>query len=276
MNNNNIKNPVLGAIAGDMIGVPYEFLRREVHIEKDFPLWSDNSKFSDDSAMTLAVAKWLLTYEEDLKDLNPKDLVICMQEIGNKYPNVGYGGTFSQWLKEENPQPYGSWGNGSAMRVSPVGCVSNSLNDALTIAEMSASISHNHYEGIKGAQVIAKMIYEILNEVNITGLDDDYGYRFWNKTPKQIREEGYKFEVSCQKSVPEAICCYAGSHSYEEAIREAILLRGDTDTQACIAGSLAAAYWGIPRDIADEALDRLPSDLLHILENFSKMYNLPL
>lgn len=269
-----VKNPVLGAIAGDMIGVPYEFLRRGVHIEKDFPLWSDDSHFSDDSAMTLAVAKWLLI--EDLDSLNSKDLIICMQEIGDKYPNVGYGGNFSSWLKEEDPQPYGSWGNGSAMRVSPVGCVSKSLNETLTIASLSASVSHNHYEGIKGAQVIAKMIYEILNAVNITGLNNDYGFQFWAKSPEQIRKEGYKFEVSCQKSVPEAICCYAWAHSYEEAVREAILLRGDTDTQACIAGSLAAAYWGIPRDIADEALDRLPSDLLYILENFSKMYNLPL
>lgn len=267
-----IKNPVLGAIAGDMIGVPYEFLRRGVSIEKDFPLWSDDSKFSDDTAMTLAVAKWLLT--EDLDELNPRDLVLCMQEIGNKYPNVGYGGNFSQWLKEEDPQPYGSWGNGSAMRVSPVGCAFETLEDTLEIAEMSASVSHNHPEGIKGAKVIAKMIYEILNDD--VGLGDEYGFHFWEKTPEQIRKEGYKFEVSCQKSVPEAICCYANSHSYEETIREAILLRGDTDTQACIAGSLAAPYWGIPRDIADEALDRLPSDLLHILENFSKMYCLPL
>lgn len=270
--NNLIKNPVLGAICGDMIGVPYEFLRRGVHIEKDFPLWSDDSHFSDDTAMTLAVAKWLLT--EELEYLDSKDLVICMQEIGNKYPNVGYGGTFSQWLKQEDPQPYGSWGNGSAMRVSPVGCVSNSLNETLKIAEMSASVSHNHLEGIKGAKCIAEAIWYALREEKLI-ISSAYNYDI-SRTPQEIRDSGYKFEVSCQKSVPEAICCYAHSHSYEETIRNAILLRGDTDTQACIAGSLAAAYFGIPRDIADEGLDRLPSTLLYILENFSEMYNLPL
>ena len=188
--NNLIKNPVLGAICGDMIGVPYEFLRRGVHIEKDFPLWSENSHFSDDTAMTLAVAKWLLT--EELEYLDPKDLVICMQEIGNKYPNVGYGETFSQWLKQKDPMPYGSWGNGSAMRVSPVGCVSKSLNETLTIAELSASVSHNHYEGIKGAQVIAKIIYEILNGVNGTGLNDDYGFHFY---AKKFDKNSKKYEV---------------------------------------------------------------------------------
>ena len=283
--NDLIKNPVLGAIAGDMIGVPYEFLRRGVHIERDFPLWSNDSKFSDDTAMTLAVAKWLLT--EDLDKLNPRDLVLCMQEIGNKYPNVGYGGKFSQWLKEEDPQPYGSWGNGSAMRISPVGCAFKTLEDTLKIAEMSASVSHNHIEGIKGAKVIAELIYRILlyndwetmKEPYMEGFllvpSVDYKYKV-DRTPQEIRDSGYTFKVSCQESVPEAISCFLYSHSYEETIREAILLRGDTDTQACIAGSLAAAYWGIPRDIADEALDRLPSDLLHILENFSKMYNLPL
>ena len=270
--NNLIKNPVLGAICGDMIGVPYEFLRRGVHIEKDFPLWSDDSHFSDDTAMTLAVAKWLLT--EELEYLDSKDLVICMQEIGNKYPNVGYGGTFSQWLKQEDPQPYGSWGNGSAMRVSPVGCVSNSLNETLKIAEMSASVSHNHLEGIKGAKCIAEAIWYALREEKLI-ISSAYNYDI-SRTPQEIRDSGYKFEVSCQKSVPEAICCYAHSHSYEETIRNAILLRGDTDTQACIAGSLAAAYFGIPRDIADEGLDRLPRTLLYILENFSEMYNLPL
>lgn len=277
-----IKNPVLGAIAGDMIGVPYEFLRRGVHIEKDFPLWSDDSHFSDDTAMTLAVAKWLLD-----TPFNTNTLISCMQEIGNKYPNIGYGGNFSQWLKEENPQPYGSYGNGSAMRVSPVGCVFKTLETTKIVAEESASVSHNHPEGIKGAKVIADLIYRIRQYDDWENFNTpyregfvlvptlDYRYKV-DRTPQEIRDSGYKFEVSCQKSVPEAISCFLYSHSYEETVREAILLRGDTDTQAAIAGSLAAAYWGIPRDIADEALDRLPSDLLHILENFSKMYKLPL
>lgn len=274
-----IKNPVLGAIAGDMIGVPYEFLRKGVHIENNFPLWTDDSQFSDDTAMTLAVAQWLLE-----RPLNTNNLIRIMQEIGDKYPNIGYGRNFSRWLREEHPQPYGSYGNGSAMRVSPVACAFKHTETINIVAEMSASVSHNHPEGIKGAQVVADLILHHLR------YGDKYKSSYWDKeiiksiapdynierSPQEIKDFGYKFEVSCQKSVPEAICCFLHSNSYEETIREAILLRGDTDTQACIAGSLAAACWGIPRDIADEALDRLPSYLLHILENFSAMYNLPL
>ena len=188
------------------------------------------------------------------------------------------------WLREEHPQPYGSYGNGSAMRISPVACVFKHTETINVVAEMSASVSHNHPEGIKGAQVVANLILHHLR------YGDKYKSSYWDKeiiksiapdynierSPQEIKDFGYKFEVSCQKSVPEAICCFLHSNSYEETIREAILLRGDTDTQACIAGSLAAACWGIPRDIADEALDRLPSYLLHTLENFSAMYNLPL
>lgn len=269
-----IKNPVLGAICGDMIGVPYEFLRRGVTIPRDFPLWNNNSTFSDDTVMTLAVAKWLLD-----RPLISSDLINCMQVLGRKYRDRGYGGNFRQWLDSNNPQPYGSWGNGSAMRVAPVGCAFYTEETTLAIAAISAGVSHNHLEGIKGAQFIAGSIWAILHKKY---LDSDYteGTAFYDydltRTPQEIRDSGYKFEVSCQKSVPEAVCCFLCSNSYEETIREAILLRGDTDTQAAIAGSLAAAYWGIPKEIADEGLDRLPSDLLHILESFSKMYNLEL
>ena len=276
---NFLRNPVLGAIAGDMIGVPYEFLRRGASIKKDFPLWSNDSHFSDDSVMTLAVAKWLLT-----SPLNTNDLVKIMQELGDLYPNVGYGGSFSRWLQMENPTPYGSWGNGSAMRVSPVGCCFKHMETVKIVAGMSASVSHNHPEGVRGAQVIATLILHHLR------YGDKYKGSYWDKevikdfapeynierSPKEIRDSGYTFEVSCQRSVPEAICCFMYSNSYEETIREAILLGGDTDTQAAMAGSIAAACWGIPRDIADEALGRLPSDLLYILEDFSKMYKLVL
>lgn len=273
--NNLIKNPVLGAICGDMIGIPYEFLRRGVHIEKDFPLWSDDSHFSDDTVMTIAVAEWLL-----YPPYNTYNLVSIMQKWGRKYRRAGYGHLFGQWIDSDDPKPYGSFGNGSAMRVSPVGCAFQTYETTRTIAEESASVSHNHPEGIKGAQCVAEMIADIRFNQEFTSCleiaEFFYGKEVWEKTPKQIIDSGYKFDSTCQGSVPEAICCFSHSHSYEETIRNAIMLRGDTDTQAAIAGSIAAAYWGIPRDIADEALDRLPSDLLHILENFSKMYKLPL
>lgn len=271
-----IKNPVLGAIIGDMVGVPYEFLRYGVAIGPNFPLWSDDSTFSDDSVMTLAVAKWLTESE----NFSVQDLIDCMVTLGRKYRNRGYGGNFRAWLDSKYPQPYNSYGNGSAMRVSPCACVLDSLNGTLALAKKSAIVSHNHPEGIKGAQALALFIWEVRNggsksavKIKLNSLFPDYDL---NRTPQQIMDSGYKFEVSCQKSVPEAICCYLNSDSYEETIRKAILLRGDTDTQACMAGAIAAADWGIPDTIAADAMDRLPADLLNILEEFSVKYCLPL
>lgn len=264
-----IKNPVLGAIAGDMIGVPYEFLRHGVTVTPDFPLWMNDSTFSDDTVMTLAVAKWLT--ESD--SFSVQDLIDCMVTLGRKYRNRGYGGNFGAWLDSKYPQPYNSWGNGSAMRVSPCACALDSLSGTLALAEKSASVSHNHPEGIKGAQCVAEYIWYALREERPIIRGYDYNL---DRTPQQIRDSGYTFKVSCQESVPEAICCFLNSNSYEQTIREAVLLRGDTDTQACIAGSIAAAYWGVPEDIAEECKERLSQDLYVILSKFSKKYNLPL
>lgn len=161
---NNLYNPVLGAICGDMIGVPYEwYSKKDILINKDFQFWTEYSRFSDDTVMTLAVAKWLLTSRD------PKDLVKIMQELGRKYPNAGYGSMFKKWIKEENPQPYGSFGNGSAMRVSPVGCIFD--NDILNIAEISASVSHNHPEGILGAKAVAWSV-DIFNTDDISSIKE--------------------------------------------------------------------------------------------------------
>jgi len=264
-----IRNPVLGSIAGDMIGVPYEFLRHGVNVSPDFPLWSDNSTFSDDTVMTLALAKWLT---EDYS-FSVQVLIDCMVTLGRKYRNRGYGGNFGAWLDSKYPQPYNSWGNGSAMRVSPCACALESLSGTLALAEKSASVSHNHPEGIKGAKCVAEYIWHALRGERPIIRGYDYNL---DRTPQQIRDSGYTFKVSCQESVPEAICCFLNSNSYEQTIREAILLRGDTDTQACMAGGIAAAYWGMPEEIAEEAKSRLPQDLYVILSKFSKKYNLPL
>lgn len=276
-----IKNPVLGAICGDMIGVPYEwYCHGGLQIPKNFPLWSEKSIFSDDTVMTLAIAKWLLD-----RPLNSNNLVKIMLDLAKKYPDRGYGGMFRKWLREKHPQPYNSFGNGSAMRVAPVGCAFYTEEATILAAEMSASVSHNHPEGVKGAQAVAALINFYLKESNqkfkgvfwaeqlINEFAPDYNI---NRTPKEIITSGYEFDSTCQGSVPEAICCFLNSSSYEETIRNAVSLRGDADTQAAIAGSIAAAYWGIPKEIAEEGLDRLPSDLLHILEDFSEKYNLDL
>ena len=265
------KNPVLGAIAGDMIGVPYEwYCKHGLIVPENFKLWTDESRFSDDSVMTIAVADWLLT-----PPYNTNDLVKIMQKWGRRYRNAGYGHLFGKWIDSANPQPYGSYGNGSAMRVSPVGCAFKSLKTTLAIAEQSASVSHNHPEGIKGAQCVAEAIFRFMNGGALA--NDFYGrYDSYDlsKTPEEIIKSGYKFDSTCQGSVPEAICCFAHSHSYEETIRNAIMLRGDADTQAAIAGSIAAAYWGIPDEIAIAAKDRLPDDMYDIFEEFSKKYDL--
>lgn len=271
------KNPVLGAIAGDMIGVPYEFYCKQgLQIPENFELWTKDSQFSDDTVMTIAVAEWLL-----YPPFNTYNLTSIMQKWGRKYRNVGYGHLFGKWIDSDNPQPYNSFGNGSAMRVSPVGCAFSTYETTRAIAEETASVSHNHPEGIKGAQCIAEMIASMRfkhtnDSTALTTAQYYYGINSWKKTPREIINSGYKFDSTCQGSVPEAICCFAYSHSYEEAIRNAIMLRGDADTQAAIAGSLAAAYWGVPQDIHDECLKRLPDDMFDILEKFSKKYNLEL
>ena len=270
------KNPVLGAIAGDMIGVPYEwYCKQGLQIPENFKLWIKDSHFSDDTVMTIAVAEWLL-----YPPYNTYNLVSVMQKWGRKYRHAGYGHLFGQWIDSDDPKPYGSFGNGSAMRVSPVGCAFQTYETTLTIAEESAAVSHNHPEGIKGAQCVSEMIADIrFNQGSTSCLniaESFYGKNFWQKTPEQIIKSGYKFDSTCQGSVPEAICCFAHSHSYEETIRNAIMLRGDADTQAAIAGSIAAAYWGVPQDIRDECLDRLPDDMFDILEKFSEKYNLEL
>ena len=270
------KNPVLAAIAGDMIGVSYEwYCKQGLQIPENFKLWTKDSHFSDDTVMTIAVAEWLL-----IPPYNKENLVKIMQKWGRKYRRAGYGHLFGQWIDSDDPKPYGSFGNGSAMRVSPVGCAFQTYEITRAIAEESASVSHNHPEGIKGAQCIAEIIagirFTLDSSVALTTAEYYYGEKCWEKTPKQIIDSGYKFDSTCQGSVPEAICCFAYSHSYEEAIRNAIMLRGDADTQAAIAGSIAAAYWGVPQDIRDECLDRLPDDMYDVLEKFSKKYNLEL
>jgi len=271
-----IRNPILGSIAGDMIGVPYEFLRHGVAIAPTFPLWLKDSHFSDDTVMTLAVAKWIL---ED-PDLKTDTLVKCMQELGRKYRNAGYGSSFGQWLDTENPEPYGSWGNGAAMRVSPIGVAFVTEDKISKYAILQASVSHNNENSYNGARAIALAIRASLSwnnrEAIYSLLKERIPSYSMDRTAQGIIDSGYTFKVSCQESVPEAICCFFDSNSYEETIRKAILLRGDTDTQACMAGGIAAAYWGMPEEIAEEAKSRLPQDLYVILSKFSKKYNLPL
>lgn len=257
---------ILGALAGDIIGSVYEF--RNVK-STDFALFTPWSTFTDDSVMTLAVAKWLVEDCEHTKS----HLISCMQELGRRYPKAGYGGNFEWWLRQENPRPYDSWGNGAGMRVSPVGLFAKSLEEALCLAEVTASVSHNHPEGIKGAKAIAASVFlckagkskqEIKEYVKST-----FGYNL-DRTISEIRP-GYYFDVSCQGSVPEAIIAFLEGNSFEEIVRLAISIGGDSDTIGCMAGAIAACMYPIPDDITETCCDILTDDLKTINDSFITM-----
>lgn len=253
----------LGAIAGDIIGSVYEFCSMK---EMDFPLFTDSSHFTDDTVMTVANADWLLTGDS---------LLGIMQDYGNRYPAAGYGGRFAEWLRSEEPQPYHSWGNGSAMRVSPVGWAFDTLDETLVAAKNSAEVTHNHPEGIKGAQATAACVYlarcgrskqEIKEYVEST-----FGYDL-SRTCEEIRPF-YRFDESCQGTVPESIIAFLESSDYESAIRLAISLGGDADTMGAITGGIAEAYYGeIPLFIKEEIMKRLPEEFIQVMRRFSEMW----
>lgn len=253
-----------GTIFGDIAGSTYEFRHC---VDYSFTTVPEKSHFTDDTVMTLAVASWLM---KDPNDMNV--LVKEMQYFGNRYPKAGYGGMFRKWLTEENPEPYNSFGNGSAMRVSPCGWVAKSLDEAMTLAKKSAIVSHNHPEGIKGAQAVAGAIYMAryggTKEEIKAFVEHTFGYDL-DRTIKEIKESGYDFDSTCQGSVPEAIIAFLEGNSYEEVIRLAISLGGDTDTQAAIAGSIAEAFYEMPGRFIGDVEKRLDKYLLSVLNKFN-------
>ena len=250
---------LLGAIAGDIIGSCYE---RHSTKRTDFELFSERSRFTDDTVMTVANAGWLLTGDS---------LLGIMQEYGNKYLRVGYGGSFWRWLRSDDPQPYNSWGNGSAMRVSPVGWAFGTLEETLEAAKRSAEVTHNHPEGIKGAQAVAASVYLARNgrskEEIKAYVEQTFGYDL-SRTCDEIRPH-YRFDVSCQGSVPESIIAFLESTDYESAVRLAVSLGGDADTMGAIAGGIAEAFYKeIPDYICAETLKRLPAEFTEVMKHF--------
>jgi ADP-ribosylglycohydrolase len=260
------KVKMLGALVGDIIGSTYEFYNTK---SMDFELFERGCRFTDDSVMTLAVAKWLT--EDEAHTIHY--LIYCMQELGNLYPNAGYGGRFSQWLREDNPQPYNSWGNGAGMRVSPVGLYAKTLDEALALAAITASVSHNHPEGVKGAQAIAASVFlakQGKTKADIKAyVENTFGYDL-NRTIAEIRPR-YEFDVSCQGSVPEAIIAFLEGNSFEEVIRLAISLGGDSDTIGAMAGAIAACVYSIPEEIAARCNALLTDELRDVMDSFMKM-----
>ncbi len=272
---------LLGAIIGDIVGSTREW--HNVKTE-DFELLPQGSRFTDDTVMTLAVAKWLM---EDPTH-NSDSLVRIMRDMGRRYPDAGYGGMFRKWLKSDNPQPYGSYGNGSAMRVSPVGMYAKSLDEALELARITASVTHNHPEGIKGAQAVAAAVYMQLNEeFDVQGqikryVEETFGYNL-NIKLEDIRD-GYRFDSSCQGSVPIAIMAYLQRNNALDTLRLAISMGGDSDTIGCIATSIAYAcpfhivssHINKPHDVVAKCRDLLPKELLEINDRFEAFVSRPL
>ena len=259
---------MFGAILGDIIGSAYEFDAYNCK-SKDFPLFSRRSTFTDDTVMTLAVADALMKVSpEDDDDVIRAQLVRSMQAIGRHYPRCGYGGRFFYWMFSDHPQPYNSCGNGSGMRVSPVGWFYDDLDTVLRMAKLTADVTHNHPEGIKGAQSIAAAIFLARTgkpKADIKAyVEQQFGYDL-DRTCDEIRPTYHHVET-CQKSVPEAIIAFLEGTDYEDVIRTAVSIGGDSDTIADMAGAIAEAYYGMPEELKQECRSRLPEELREILE----------
>ena len=259
---------MLGAICGDIIGSPYEWHNTK---KKDFKLVRNRSRFTDDTVMTVAVGEALMVARElgVLEDdaAVKSMLVHSMHKWGGNYIHAGYGGRFKQWLENEEIEPYGSYGNGSAMRVSAVGWIANDLETTRKIARWTAEVTHNHPEGIKGAEAIASAIFLARSFKTKDEIKDyiirEFGYDL-SRTCDKIRPH-YKFDVSCQGSVPEAIIAFLEGTDFEDVIRNAVSLGGDSDTIAAMAGSIAEAFYGVPDELADECMLKLTDDIVNIV-----------
>lgn len=259
-----------GAIAGDIIGSIYEFNNIKT---KDFTLFDADAYYTDDTVMTVAVMKWLLG--ENANDLSTNVLVNIMQDFGRRDPNRGYGYRFSAWLMNDKPLPYNSWGNGSAMRASATGWISDDAAEVRRIARMSAAVTHNHKEGMNGAEATA---YAILlarkgkSKAEIKSIiTQEFDYDL-SLTCDEIRPY-YTFDESCQNTVPQAIIAFLDSDDFEDAMRNAISLGGDSDTLACITGGIAEAYYhGVPPTILSEVKKRLPKEYIDIEDEFYRRY----
>jgi ADP-ribosylglycohydrolase len=256
---------MLGAIAGDIIGSVYEYDRVKT---KAFPLFGEGCSFTDDTVMTAAIARAILTDGDYQK---------AVRDLGRRYPDSGYGGFFSLWLFSDDPKPYESWGNGAAMRVSPVGFAFDAIEDVLREAARSAEFTHNHPEGVKGAQAAAlavRLARTVKDKLVIRReIAGRFGYDL-DRSLDDIRPD-YRFDESCQRTVPEAIIAFLDSASYEDAVRNAVSLGGDSDTLACIAGGIAEAYYGpVEGSIRRRVQAILTAELWEISETFCVKYGL--
>lgn len=260
---------MIGAIIGDIVGSIYEFNNIRT---KDFMLFSPDCFFTDDTVMTVAVFKALeKSCKRGYKNLE-QNVIKEMQKYGKLYPDLSYGNSFRHWLKEKEPKPYNSYGNGSAMRISPVAYFANSLQEVITLSKIVTKVSHNHPEGIKGAEATAVAIWLALNkkskeeiknyiEENYYSLDFDY----------EDLKKNYRFNETCQDTVPQAIYCFLISESFEDCIRTSVSIGGDTDTLCAISCAIAEAFYGLPENIKNSALSFLDKRILKDLKKIKKI-----
>ena len=259
-----------GAILGDIIGSPYEFDQGTK--TKEFPLFSQYSTFTDDTVMTIAVADAFMDLQFEGHGAKCK-LITSLKKYGRMFPNAGYGARFARWLFLGGKEPYNSWGNGSAMRVSSVAWLYEDVYAVRSAARCSAEITHNHPEGIKGAEATASAIYlartgSTKEEIK-TYIEDNFGYDL-SQSCDEIRPNYHHVE-SCQETVPEAITAFLEGESFEDVIRTAVSLGGDCDTLTCIAGAIAEGFYGVPEELKWECKSRLPVELKAVLERFDEV-----
>jgi ADP-ribosylglycohydrolase len=249
---------MIGAVAGDIIGSIYEWNNIKT---KDFPLFGEGCEFTDDTVCTVAVADWLTT-NGDLSDL--------LSSYTLRYPGRGYGGMFLDWANQSARTPYNSWGNGSAMRVSPVAHFARDEREVLALAEKSAAVTHNHPDGIAGAQATALTMWMAVGNADAATIRREITERFDYDLSQSVDEirEWYKFDVSSAGTVPQAITCALEANNYEDAIRNAVSIGGDTDTVACITGGIAEVLFGMPEEIRTKARAYLPDEMIGIIDRF--------
>lgn len=256
---------MIGAIIGDIVGSRFEWNNIK---SKDFDLFTAGCFFTDDSVMTIAVADALIRAKGNLGILS-EYAVESMQLIGRPFPDCGYGGSFYHWMYSDDPKPYGSYGNGAAMRVSACGFAAKSLEEAKALSKAVTEVTHNHPEGIKGAEATAVAIYLARSGYSIEEIQQHISTKYYpmDFTLDEIRDT-YEFNETCQDTVPQALKAFFESLDFEDAIRNAISIGGDSDTLAAITGGIAEAYYGVPQDIKEKALNYLDEDLLQIVNRF--------
>ncbi len=268
-----IKDPILGSSIGDIIGSIYEVTNRK--IEKNFSLFNKYDRFTDDTVMTFAVAKSFLNCNKDYKNLK-KVSVETMTEIGRKYPEYGYGPSFLKWLLSEEHEPYGSYGNGAVMRISSIPMFSDNLDDIKKYCSIITNLSHNHEESIKGAESVCSVIYLIKNKKTKEDIKKYIEEKYFklNETVNSLTESKKKIIINSLDTAKASIQCFLESYDYEDAIRNAISIGGDSDTIAAITGGMAASYYGIPNDIYTTGLLYLDDYLRNIYDEYLKQTNL--